>query len=81
MLKHFLDAGDRFRAMLAIALQANLLNLVVFGLTGHLEHEDLVFITLALTLVLQRLIDESAAPAPEPLPAPAAPAAPLRSVR
>ncbi len=47
--------NQRFLLLVTTALQANILNTLVFGLTSHVEHEYLNFAVLAMTVVLDRI--------------------------
>jgi O-antigen ligase len=55
LLARFTGEQNRFPFLLALALQANIVNLLVFGLTSHVEHEYLIFVVLAMTVILDRL--------------------------
>jgi O-antigen ligase len=55
LMGRFRAANDRFLWLLAVALQASLLNLLVFGLTHHVEHQILFFVVVAGVVVLDRL--------------------------
>ncbi|MFQ5670894.1 MAG: O-antigen ligase family protein [Acidobacteriota bacterium] len=66
----FSREGERFLMLLAVALQANLVNLLVFGLSIHVEYTYMTFITLALIILADRLYRSRTVPAARTAPAP-----------
>lgn len=55
LLARFSGKSNRFPFLVALALQANIVNLLVFGITSHVEHEYLIFVVLAMAVILDRL--------------------------
>jgi len=60
----FRSRGERYPMLVVVALQSGLVSLLVFGLTGHVEHEYLVFVNLGLTLAIDRVYGRPDVPVP-----------------